>query len=582
VSNDVHIYVRSHNDTRAGFDSARTDVKRWADESAAIYTERMTLHLRRFGRSVAPALTTSGQQMGGTLGDSTSTTFSTRFLDTITRLAERSRSLLSRAGERIGQRIGSSAADRITEEINNGMAGVDGRTRDRAGGSTSSTHTSNSGGMDQDRDRNRFSNWIRSAARAGLEAGQRFGDRFAAGIQSFFAGDVISILIKSLIAAPLVAAIAVPLAAAVTSAIMLALGGGVIALGVAAAFKDPRIQAAGGELKDRIGKLFEKFGEPFRGPVASFLEKLAGFIDSLAPDMERIANIFAPIAQQLGDGIIGLLQNAMPGILRAVERAAPFIETLANRLPEIGEAIGKFFDKISGQGDDALVFFNDLLTLVIKLIGFIGNLIAAFTSAYANIRRFVSNAKDAFMDFLEFVLRIFGRILDGASAALSWIPGIGGKLAAAKGKFSAFRKDVNAELARIRDREVRIRVRVIGLAAAQAALSVANQLNAMGYASGGIKGAASGMVAGGLTWVGERGPELVQLPTGSTVRSSGDSMRMMRDGARAAGQQGGGVLQAVGINPALERTLIGVLLSAIRWEIGQQGGDVQQVLGRAY
>lgn len=58
-------------------------------------------------------------------------------------------------------------------------------------------------------------------------------------------------------------------------------------------------------------------------------------------------------------------------------------------------------------------------------------------------------------------------------------------------------------------------------------------------ASGKIKGAASGMVTGSLTWVGEQGPELLRLPPGSQVHSNPDSQRMAAgmggDGAAAGG-----------------------------------------------
>lgn len=59
-----------------------------------------------------------------------------------------------------------------------------------------------------------------------------------------------------------------------------------------------------------------------------------------------------------------------------------------------------------------------------------------------------------------------------------------------------------------------------------------------GNAHGGIKGAASGMTTGGLTWVGEQGPELLRLPPGSQVHSNPDSQRMasgMSGGAAASG-----------------------------------------------
>jgi len=49
-------------------------------------------------------------------------------------------------------------------------------------------------------------------------------------------------------------------------------------------------------------------------------------------------------------------------------------------------------------------------------------------------------------------------------------------------------------------------------------------------ASGGIVGAFSGMVRGGRTLVGEYGPELVDLPMGSTVHSNPDTQRMFAQG----------------------------------------------------
>lgn len=74
-------------------------------------------------------------------------------------------------------------------------------------------------------------------------------------------------------------------------------------------------------------------------------------------------------------------------------------------------------------------------------------------------------------------------------------------------------------------------------------------------AHGGITGAASGGARGGLTWVGEEGPELVQVPFGSKVHSNPDSMRM------ASGWGDGGVTVNVNVYGSLvaERDLIGRL-----------------------
>ncbi|MFG2913361.1 phage tail tape measure protein [Kitasatospora sp. NPDC048298] len=94
------------------------------------------------------------------------------------------------------------------------------------------------------------------------------------------------------------------------------------------------------------------------------------------------------------------------------------------------------------------------------------------------------------------------------------------------------------------------------------------------FAHGGIiGGAATGGPRGGLTWVGEQGPELVRLPGGSTVIPAGQSRAM------AEGAVGGGAvtlqLEWVGSNAGDE------FMSWLRNNIRIRGGDVQRVLGRA-
>ncbi|MCG6497636.1 phage tail tape measure protein [Kitasatospora sp. A2-31] len=94
------------------------------------------------------------------------------------------------------------------------------------------------------------------------------------------------------------------------------------------------------------------------------------------------------------------------------------------------------------------------------------------------------------------------------------------------------------------------------------------------FAHGGIiGGAATGGPRGGLTWVGEQGPELVRLPGGSTVIPAGQSRSM----AQAATAGSGGVkveLEWTGGNAGDE------FLSWLRKNIRVRGGNVQQVLGQ--
>lgn len=96
-----------------------------------------------------------------------------------------------------------------------------------------------------------------------------------------------------------------------------------------------------------------------------------------------------------------------------------------------------------------------------------------------------------------------------------------------------------------------------------------------GLATGGISGAANGQTSSNLTWVGENGPELANLPSGTRVWSHGDSMRM----ASQSGGGGGGefILRAA---PGASRDLMSVIIEGLRYEVDRNGqGSVQRLLG---
>jgi phage-related minor tail protein len=94
-------------------------------------------------------------------------------------------------------------------------------------------------------------------------------------------------------------------------------------------------------------------------------------------------------------------------------------------------------------------------------------------------------------------------------------------------------------------------------------------------ATGWVPGMATGGIVGGsgLTMVGERGRELVRLPTGSSVIPNGTTEAMM------SGRGGGGLMHFT-INIG-GKALAEVVVDPLRKLISVQGGDVQAVLGRA-
>jgi hypothetical protein len=95
-----------------------------------------------------------------------------------------------------------------------------------------------------------------------------------------------------------------------------------------------------------------------------------------------------------------------------------------------------------------------------------------------------------------------------------------------------------------------------------------------GLAHGGIKGAANGGVRSDMTWVGEEGPELVNLAPGSRVHSNPDSMRMA-----AAG--GGGQSGPITVNLVVDgRVLAQSTVEPLRGMVSRQAsGSAQRFFG---
>lgn len=516
MPNEVLITVKAKNDTKVVFDAIRRDAASMGDEVGSAVTSRVTERIEREARSG------SGYARAG---DAIGKRISERVTERIQQDA-RSGSGYVGAGDAIGDTIGRRISERVTERM---TVEVDGRLRDGrlTGGSGGRGGAGGSGGSSKisvDVDKPSFLARMASLAKEG--AG-KFTSIFGTALSGFFSGDVISLLIKAVAAGGLAYSLSGVIGAAISSALLLALGGGVIAAGVAAAMKDPQIKAATDGLKKEFGESFAEFGQSFKPGVLNFLGRLKDDIGpQMSPMIDHLAAVFAPLTDDLGDGLIGFLQNALPAITRAAEAAGPIFETLAESLPQLGADIGYFFDKIAESGPAANVFFNDLLGAIGWIIKRIGDMINFFTFAYVGIRAF-------WVDVARAAMKAFDMILTAAEKGLSWVPGLGPKLEGARKSFSDFRKKANAELDAIEDETVTVTIKQVFTTVGSAVVDLAGIVGKR-KAHGGVSGAASGGARGGLTLVGEHGPELVGLPAGSQVHSNPDSMRM------ASGGGGGG------------------------------------------
>lgn len=565
MKNEVIIHVRAVNDTKAVFDVIRAQAHDLGDTVAINVNKTVTERLEKEAQTAASS--------GGSY---------------------------SRAGDQIGKTMGEHISERITEQISTKVTEdvnvkVKERLRDSrgrfigAGSDGGREHVSVD--VDVNVDKQSFSQKL--AALAGDTKDKIsgfFSEGALGGLSSVFSGDILSSMIKPALITLGITVLAPEIGAAVTGGILLALGGGAIGLGLAAALKSYTVKGAIGDLKKEITGLFGasgtgtgkkktqdtfgSFGSYFTGPVTDFVAMLTKLLEQLKPTINDIGKTFGPVADVLAHGIIGFLQNAVPGIARATKSAEPLIKTLADELPGIGDAIGRFFDDIKDGAPNANIFFNDLLNIIPIVIRVIGKLILIFTETYVVFRTL-------FLAMVAIAADWAVAVTSAARIAFGWVPGLGPKLDAAAHKAAQFKTAVNKQLDGIHDVDVNVKLKVWGMNTMNAALDAVHALGQWGVAhkgkaTGGVIGtAATGGARSGLTWVGENGPELIDAAPGSRVSSNADSMRM----AGQASGRGGPIVVPVYLDGReIARAMADPMRDMVR---NQFSGNVQAAYGVA-
>lgn len=138
-------------------------------------------------------------------------------------------------------------------------------------------------------------------------------------------------------------------------------------------------------LKDAAGPLIQ----PAITAIGIF-EKAA---DRIIP---KLGKMFAQLdssgaIQALATGLVGLVENALPGMMKLVEASGPFLVSLGPGLEELGAGIGFFAEQIALAGPDAQVFFRDLLGFLAGQIAMWGTIIRFLSKAYTGMRNFFTS-----------------------------------------------------------------------------------------------------------------------------------------------------------------------------------------------
>lgn len=417
---------------------------------------------------------------------------------------------------------------------------------------------------------------LSSAAQSGSGIAQGLGEQLrGAGSSPYVAAGI----------AALVAAIAPVLGTLLGGALILGLGGALVGVGFAFAAKAKEVQTEFTKTGKVINKVLTDASKPLVPVLTYALKTAQKLVKEFGPILREAFDVVAPHLQTFIDNLADALRKLKPAIV-------PIVEAFGTILDALGPELVTFFEELSDALQDLAEEFKKqetaenfamvvglLLRIIPPAIKVLGLLAQAFNWQVRNAKSAVAAIKDL-INWIRSIpnktVRLAQRGANAVVGAARRVREFLNRIVGKKNVDIAIR-GVTSAIKRIGDLISKIRSLVgktvnIGVNFFKGAGSAIG--NFLGFAHGGIVGAAGGGARSNLTLVGENGPEIVDLAPGSRVRSNADSRRLM-----SSGGSGSGGLMHITLQIG-DRRLGELLIDPIRNAVTTRGGNVQAVLGR--
>jgi hypothetical protein len=315
----------------------------------------------------------------------------------------------------------------------------------------------------------------------------------------------------------------------------------------------PKVVGLIGELADFVAKFVEAAG-PMGGLTLDILGDMAEMLNAIPMDvMKQLAPIIIGIAMAIWFLSMTPLMMIITGILLLATIIYQNRDAIKEAWEDITDAIGDAWEWIY---ENVIEPIKDFFTK--KIPGWARQLkdgvVGRWNDLVEKTREKVDEIREKWDKFVGFIRGIPSSIRNGLSGMWSSVT------EGLKGALNSAISLINNGIFFINDKLIANANRVPGV-----------NIPWIPY----IPYLARGGIAGGLAVVGENGPELVNLPHGSMVRSNPDTRSIL------AGAGSGGGDRPIHITLQLGGKNIGdLLVDPLRGAVRARGGNVQAVLGR--
>jgi hypothetical protein len=228
-----------------------------------------------------------------------------------------------------------------------------------------------------------------AAGKAGMEAGDIFGNGIAGGVGNAF--KIFSQLPPEAQAAIAAWAAAVALAfssffAASASAAILGIVGGLgLAAGIAAEMKSPLITDGWNYFKSTATDVFEESAHSFQVPVSQALGILRDDLRSAQPELTHWFETIAPAITTLASAVGDLIGDLAHGFSQSAGAQREVLDGLASSIDIIGKGLEIFFSELQGSGKGAAEALQAIGYLITGLLIGFGNALAAGSMMFEGI-----------------------------------------------------------------------------------------------------------------------------------------------------------------------------------------------------
>lgn len=283
---------------------------------------------------------------------------------------------------------------------------------------------------------------------AGRLLGGTLSDGVGQGVSNGFKG--IGPIMGAILLAAILGSLAV-LGGALSALLVTALGAAFVSVGGLSAAMSERVKAQWSKSVKSMKKDFESVGEPMIPVLERAIQKLEDMSSRVAPKLKKALEEAVPFTNQFIDQIMAGFErfgeNAFKPIMDAWAVFAPvFGEVFSNFMSELGDSFKEMANLVAEHPEEirmALQSVFEMIDLLVDAVTFLGK-------AWVFLAQ---NAGDAFgfiIQGVRFLMIAVNEalyaILDGATQAFGWIPGLGGKLKDARAAFKSWKDGVAADL----------------------------------------------------------------------------------------------------------------------------------------